>query len=171
MTEPIVDAVPSTPLPEEPRRRSRLPLLIAAVAVASLLTGSGAAVSAMYLLGWRTPPERDYTVLVFLEHDVTPAQKAAVEGALRRIPDGGEPRYTSKAESLAKMKELLKGDFTDKFGEVSEAAAIESYEVPIRTAEITCNGVTELARMPGVGEAGIAAPMTPTQPAAKILCF
>jgi hypothetical protein len=68
------------------------------------------------------------------------------------------------------MKELFK-DRPTFLSALTEAAAPESYEVRVRTTEIGCEGITELATMPGVSVASVGSPATMASPPVKILCF
>lgn len=169
-SDPTTTTMTTTPPAEqEPAKRSRLPLVIGAVAVVSLLVGSGAAVSAMYLLGWRPVPSQDYAVLVHLKTDATAEQKAVVESALARLPNAGAVDFTDRKEAWAEMQKMWKDqpDFLDR---VSPEAAPESFDVEIDTDAFTCDGITPIRDFPGVDQVQVAQLAVGSKPPAKIFC-
>ncbi|MBM2621919.1 hypothetical protein JIG36_41105 [Actinoplanes sp. LDG1-06] len=167
MSEAFIDPSVSPPPAATSSRRA---ILIAAVAVASLLVGSALAVSAMYLLGWRPQPERNYTVLVFMKTDATTEQRAAVEQAVGQIPNAGPVEFTDRATSFAQMKEMFK-DRPEVVEALTEKAAPESFKVPVKAREMTCDGITGIRQLPGVSDLKVTAPVTKSRPPLDVICF
>ncbi|WP_127501709.1 permease-like cell division protein FtsX [Actinoplanes solisilvae] len=165
MTEQIIDVAAPAPMPP---RGQWIPLLIAAVAVVSLLVGAGATGSALFMAGWRPPAVQQYTLLIVMKPDATTDQTAAVDAVLRKVPDGGELVFHSKAQAIAKMKEIM-GDVPLP-DTMSEATASEYFELPVRTNRSICDGVPEISKMSGVKDAGVEKAPTATEPKAAMFC-
>ncbi len=151
---------------DQPRPSRRLLVL---VAVAALLAGAVAAASAVFLLGWRPPQERQYVVSAVLEKDVTAQQKDAVEQALGGIRSAGTVRFLSRADTYARLREALKSN-PELLDKITEAAAFESYEVTFRDAEFTCDGVTTIGKLPGVDRLNVTRKPTAKEPGATVAC-
>ncbi|WP_143234845.1 permease-like cell division protein FtsX [Paractinoplanes atraurantiacus] len=162
MTEP---EAPSTP-------RSSRPVLIAVavlIALVGILAGAGGGVGYLLYAGFRKPVERSYDISVFLKSEVTEAQKTAVRDQLERAPHQGEVKFESRAQALARFKELWKDD-PEFVNQVGPNSLPESYRFTWRGATFDCEPLAAVRKLPGVNDLVIVMYPTKNEPAGSIRC-
>jgi hypothetical protein len=150
-----------TPAP----RRSRgwvLPALLA------LVVGAGGAFAGLYLAGWRSQPERDYSVLVIFKQEATPQQKDDTRAVLEKLPHHGDVHLVTKAEAFAQAKQAYAN--TTVLADLTEQNMPESYRTTTTGRDFDCAPLKPLADNTGVSKLQIVTAHTGSSPGAQIIC-
>jgi cell division protein FtsX len=166
VTEPYA---PFDVLAEQPAPRRR-PLVLIAITLAALIAGAAAGVGGLLLAGFRQPVERSYSISVFLEKDVTDAQKTIVQSQLEQFPHQGGVEHESSAQALARSKEMWKDrpDFLDKLNETSLP---QSFKLASAGTTFNCAPLAVVRKLPGVSDVTIHVAPAGKQPGGEVLCY
>ncbi|MEU8813609.1 permease-like cell division protein FtsX [Actinoplanes sp. NPDC048796] len=162
MTEPEVLSAPRT---------SRAVLIAVAVLIALLgiLAGAGGGVGYLLHSGFRKPVERSYGVSVFLKADATEAQRTALRDQLEKAPHQGEVVFETKAQALARFKELWKDD-PEFLAKVGPNSLPESYRLSWKGTTFDCGPMKAAGKMPGVNDVVITMYPEKKEPGGSIRC-
>ncbi|WP_158554022.1 permease-like cell division protein FtsX [Micromonospora deserti] len=136
-------------------------IVLAAVALAAMLVGAGAAATSFLVLVQDGQQDR-YVVTVFLGADVTAEQKEAVESALSaRYPVDGV-RLDSAEETWERYREQYK-DTLDLDDETPEGVS-ESFRVETTGEVFDCAALSPVGRMAGVRMISVVQPPAEGRP-------
>jgi cell division transport system permease protein len=133
--------------PSKSAWRSRFPLL--AVAVFSTLLGAAAATGVFLVAGLPGQPTHRYTVNIFLESEVTPPQKAAIEAAIPAFEPSGQVRFETREEAWRNFQDMAK-DRPDVLRETKMEYMPESFNLETEGRLFDCTGYAKVRHMPGV---------------------
>lgn len=163
-TEPSESARPAEPAPT---RRPRWLVLLSAT-VAAFLVGAAAATAVIVLAGRYEQPH-EFSVLVYLDQDITAEQKASLQAALAALdPDGGV-RFESREDALKNAQDLFK-DSPDLLSSLDAQSMPESFKLTFSEVVFDCGRLTEARRMAGVHQVKVIQRPENDRPAADIAC-
>ncbi|MCW3820595.1 permease-like cell division protein FtsX [Micromonospora sp. DR5-3] len=153
-------------MPESPTPRRRWVLVLVVAAVA-MLVGAAAATTVFLVVG--RGDQHQYTVNVFLTHDVTAEQKAAIEAALAGLEPVEGIRFESREQAWQHFKEMVE-DRPDLVGQVSADALPESYRLTTEGREFDCGRLVPIRGLPGVDEIQVIQRPTEGRAGAVVSC-
>jgi cell division protein FtsX len=140
---------------------------MAAIAVISAVIGAGVAVGIIMSTS-SGRPTLQYNVSVFLEHDATAEQKAAIEAALPTFKPSGDVTFETREQAWQKVQEMAK-TVPEVLQSANKDALPESFRFKTEGHEFDCSGVRAVHGLPGVEE--IVVVQLPTHGyGAKITC-
>jgi len=153
--QPAADGgeIAATPvdLAARPARRRWLPIV--AIALVAAVIGAGATVGVLAGTG-RLSRTSQYSVSVYLKHDVTADQKAAIEAALSAFHPSGTVTFESRAEAWKKFQEMTANLPTGP-STVTADAMPESFRLATKGRWFDCDGVRAVRSLPGVDEIAV----------------
>lgn len=135
--------------PEKSAWRSRF--LLAAVAVFAALVGAAAATGVFLATGLPGRPAHRYAVNIFLEGDVTAAQRAAIEAALPAFQPNGKVRFETREEAWKRFQEMMK-DRPDVLEDARMESMPESFKLETEGPRFDCTGYAKVRHLPGVDQ-------------------
>lgn len=128
----------------------------AAVIVAALLVGAGiGTATTLYVTNDRSSD--GYLVTVFLDDEITPAQRAAVESALAQAYPDDRVRAQSREQTLRSLRDDYAGAL-DVAAEQAEVA--ESFRVEIDAGALDCPALAPVLKLSGVRLVTVLQPAT-----------
>jgi hypothetical protein len=136
-----------------PARRRWLPAV--AIALVAAIIGAGGAVGVLYGTGRLDGPTLQYSVSVYLEHDVTADEKAAIEAALSRFHPSGGVTFESREQAFKNWQEMSK-DLPKGLGTVTADTLPESFHFDTKRRWFDCNVVRVVRNLQGVDEIVVA---------------
>jgi cell division transport system permease protein len=144
-------------------------VLVLAVAVA-LMLGAGIAATVLLVTGRLGPATHRYHVTVFLSHDVTAEQKAAIGSALGGLHPVDGVRFEDREQAYENFKRIFK-DQPDLVSSVKPESLPESYQLWTRGKEFDCAALAPVRSLPGIDEITvIQAPDGKDKPGAQVQC-
>ena len=159
--------LPPEPVPA-PRPRRRW-VLVLAVAVA-LAVGAGVATAVLLVTGRLGSATHRYEVTVYLAHDVTTEQRAAIESALAGLHPIEGVRFESREQAYENFKRIFK-DSPDLVESTKPDTLPESYHLSTRGKEFDCAALAPVRSRPGIDEIMVMqAPDGKGRPAAQVQC-
>lgn len=155
------------PPPAPPRRRPWL--LLAVVGLAGMLLGALVASGAFVVLGSFTQPKHSFDVTVFLDKDVSAAQKAAVESTLKGLDPPGGVRFETRAEAWRRIQKAYK-DYPSALAGVKEEHMPETFHLVLPGRDFDCATIAPVWKLPGVDDITIVRARLKDHPGAIIKC-
>jgi cell division protein FtsX len=137
--------VPAPANPAAWRRRS----LLAVAALCLVLVGAAAATGVFLLTGMPGRPMHHFTVVIYLDHDSTPEQRAAIEAALPSFDPTGEIEFEDRAHAFREFQKMMK-DRPDMLESTEESNMPESFNLETKGRLFDCAGYTKVRHLPGV---------------------
>jgi cell division transport system permease protein len=125
--------------------------------VADALVGALAATTVFVVLG--RPGEHRYAINVFLTHEVTADQRAAIDSALRTLHPVDGVRFEDREQAWQHFKETFK-DQPDLIARSSADAMPESFRLTTKGTEFDCRPLARVKQLAGVDQIQV-----PQQPA------
>jgi len=125
-------------------------LRMAAVAAISAVIGAGAAFGIIMSTG-AGRPTLQYNVSVFLEHDVTAEQKAAIEAALPKFKPSSDVTFETREQAWQNLQEMAK-TVPEVLQSTNKESLPESFRFKTEGHEFDCGGVLAVRDLPGVDE-------------------
>ena len=122
-----------------------------AIAVVAAIIGASVAVGVLYGTGRLGRATSQYNVSVYLRHDVTADQKAAIEAALSEFHPSGGVTFESREEAWKNWQEMSK-DLPEDLGTVTADTLPESFRFGTKGRWFDCDGVRAVRDLPGVDE-------------------
>lgn len=152
-----------------PPARGRRWMVLVVVAAIALLVGA-AATAAVFVVSDRFgQPRHEYRVAVFLDHDITAGQKAAVEAALGRLPAVNAITFESREQAWAKFQEAFKGQ-PDLVAKAKPEDMPESFRLTTTGAEFDCAALAPVRALPGVDMINVVRPAKDGDPGVVVDC-
>jgi cell division transport system permease protein len=123
--------------------------MLAVVAVVAMLVGAAAATGVLLVTGLPGQPVHRFAVSVYLDHDVTAEQKAAIEAALPAFKPSGDIKFVSRDEAWRTFQERAK-DFPELLQGANAESMPESYTFETEGRLFDCTGYAKVRHLPGV---------------------
>lgn len=160
---PVPAQPPAPPGPPPAERPGRL---IAVVAVVALLVGVGATVAVFlvpYVYHRLNPTEYTFEVSVWLNSDISAADRDAVRSGLAGIDTVDGVKYESREQAYERFKELFK-DSPDLVESVTPDSLPESFYFMTKQAEFDCGILDPVADLPAVDDIAVTKVSIETSP-------
>ncbi|GIH02631.1 hypothetical protein Rhe02_06980 [Rhizocola hellebori] len=133
-----------------------------------MLIGAAGATAVLLVTGLPGQPVHHYTVSIYLEHDVTPDQKAAIEAALPAFKPTNAIRFETREEAFRHFQEMTK-DYPDLRQSTKAEDMPESFTLETKGRLFDCTGYAKVRHMPGVDQIQVVQQRV-TDYGAKIIC-
>jgi cell division transport system permease protein len=125
-----------------------------AVAVVSAVIGAGVAVGIILGTG-AGRPTLQYNVSVFLDHDATAEQKAAIEAELPTFAPSTAVTFETREQAWQNVQEMAKA-VPEILESATKDSLPESFRFRTEGYEFDCGGVRAVRDLPGVAEITVA---------------
>ena len=139
------------------------------VAAIAMLVGVGGTAAVLAVSDRFGPPRHEYRVAVFLDHEITADQKAAVETALARLHPVDGVTFESREQAWAKFQEMFK-DRPELINSTKPQDLPESFHLTTTGTEFDCAALAPVRALPGVNEISVVQPAKDGRPGAVIDC-
>jgi cell division transport system permease protein len=135
-----------------------------------LVLGGGIATAVLLVTGRLGPATHRYEVTVYLSHEVTAEQRAAIESALAGLHPIEGVRFESREQAYENFKRIFK-DSPDLVDSVKPDTLPESYHLSTRGKEFDCAALAPVRSRPGIDEIMVMqVPDGKDRPAAQVHC-
>lgn len=168
MSDPAPSPPPSAdgPAAVNPTKR-RQRIVLACVALASMLVGAVAASAAIVVSG-RWQPDNRYRVDVYLKNDVTAEQKATLQSALSGVDSVGGVQYQSREQAWKDYQEGIKGRPDLNVVRLDEMP--ESFYLVVSGTSFDCSVLDPLRDLPGMATIIVVQQARDRGPTATVNC-
>jgi cell division protein FtsX len=160
-------ADPQGPDQDRPARRW---LALVSVAVVAALLGAAVATGVIVLSGWRAEPSHRFSVLVFLNTDVTAAQRDAVRSRLTALHPVGGVQFEDRAQAWQKFQKNFKDLAPDLANSSRPESMPESFRLVLRARAFDCSVLAPVRALPGIDEIKVVQYPEKGRPGAMIGC-
>ncbi|MCP2324351.1 cell division protein FtsX [Hamadaea flava] len=162
--DPVADEPAPSPQGPVHRRRWLLPVCVAV----AFLVGVVGATGTLALTG-RLATNHRFTVLVFLDPDITADQQAAIESALSKLDGVDSVKFESSEDAQRKMLDGLKGD-PALAQQASTVTMPATFQADFHERTFDCGRLTPVAHLPGIKQVSVHQRPTADRPGATLAC-